>query len=119
MFCFIGKTFDLERFVSPTQSFPDNDNDHASIAVDASENVRAKIISRVVRKAFEMLSLTKRQMDVLNRPIKAIVVFANPNISSFAKKIHAECLSCSREGQSHLRLTDTVVKSCFDTREHF
>ena len=66
-----------------------------------------------------MLSLSKKQMDVLNRFIKAVLVFIDHDNIPLSNKIHSGYLSCIRESVSHCQSTDIVVQSCFETCQKF
>ena len=66
-----------------------------------------------------MLSLTKTQMNHLNRFIKGVLVFLVEDNIQLARKIHASYDSYLRESFDQARLSDGVVQKCFDTCEYF
>ena len=66
-----------------------------------------------------MLSLTKTQMNHLNRFIKGVLVFLVEDNIQLARKIHASYDSYLRESFDQARLSDGVVHKCFDTCEYF
>ena len=66
-----------------------------------------------------MLSLTKSQMDVLNRFLKSVLIFVDPKSCSFARKMHAGYMSCLRHSIRHVRRSDLAVRSCFDSCLYF
>ena len=81
--------------------------------------MKAIILSRLIRRVFVTISLTKSQTDVLNRFIKGVLVFVVDDNNDLARRLHASYLSCVRDSQRHVRETDEVVQSCFETCEFF
>ena len=114
-FCFGNKTFDIKRFASLAKMFFGEEDRTTCLNLGSSENTKAKVLSHLTRKILAMLSLTKRQMDVLNRFLKAVLVFVNPDNCSVAQKIHSGYLSCLRESICQRQTTDVFVQSCFET----
>ena len=81
--------------------------------------MKAIILSRLIRRVFVTISLTKSQTDVLNRFITGVLVFVVDDNNDLARRLHASYLSCVRDSQRHVRATDEVVQRCFDTCEFF
>ena len=118
-FCFVDKTFDLNKFSQLSQTLLELSNSQTGCTSENIQSMKAKILSRLTKKMFVTLSLTKTQMDTLNRFIKGVLVFADDGNFSFARKIHAGYLSCLRESNRHVRQTDVFTQNCFDTCEFF
>ena len=96
-FCFENKTMDLEQFASLVQTLFGEEDETGCLFAKTRQSVKAKILSRLTRKVFVMLTLTRSQMDTLNRFMKAVLIFMNPENCTFARKIHAGYFSCIRE----------------------
>ena len=75
-YCFGTGSFDLNKFVALSQTIFDCDNGRNDESSDSIEKVKSSIISRLIRKMFVTLSLTKTQMNLLNRFIKGVLVFS-------------------------------------------
>ena len=114
-FCFSGNSFDINKFVSLSHIIFSNENDRNDSSFDTIQKIKADVLSHLIRRVFVMLSLTKSQMDVLNRFLKAVLIFADPNSCSFARKMHAGYMSCLRHSIRHVRRSDLAVRSCFDS----
>ena len=118
-FCFENKTFDIKQFASLAKTFFGDKAQKSRSGYDSSGNIKAKVLSRLMRKMFVLLTLTKRQIDVLNRNVKAVLVFVNPDNCSVPQKIHSGYLSCLRESINQAQSTDIFVKNCFDACEKY
>ena len=68
---------------------------------DVLVNIKAKIITRLLRRAFVLAALSKSQMSRILRTIKALVALISPENVQIAKKLHATYLSCQRERVSN------------------
>ena len=66
-FCFVDKTFDLNKFSQLSQTLLELSNSQTGCTSENIQSMKAKILSRLTKKMFVMLSLTKTQMDTLNR----------------------------------------------------
>ena len=109
----------MNKFLNLSQTRLDWDNDNYGESSCSVEKVKLAIISRLIRKMFVTLSLSKTQMNILNRFIKGVLVFINRDNLEFARKIHASYDSCLRESFNQARLTDSVIRKCFDTCDYF
>ena len=114
-FCFLDKTISCERFVSLSRAFFEPENGLLSSSVGISIRVKARILSRVVRKVFVLLSLSKTQADVLNRFLKTVLISVSAWNEDFARSIHAVYFSCLRECVSQNVENDRLVRVHFQT----
>ena len=60
-FCFDSTSFDIKRFASLAETFFGNETERGLSASHSLQSVRAKNLSRLSRKVFVMLSLTKKK----------------------------------------------------------
>ena len=118
-FCFDGTTFDLKRFASLSNTFFGPDGIRNGMSLNSCESVKPKVLSRLMRKVFVMFSLSKKQMDVLNKFVKAVLVFSNPDLLTFARKIHSGYFSCLRESFRQKDSTEVYLQSCFESCEKY
>ena len=73
--CFGSHCFDPTPFDFLSRTVFRGDDRDSSERKDNLDKFKGKIVSTLLRKVFVKLSLTKNQMDSLNRIIKAILVF--------------------------------------------
>ena len=81
--------------------------------------MKAKIISNFMKNVFVHLSLTKNQIDVMNRVIKTIILLVSPQNKTFTDHIHAGYLSCVRDGARKVSDQQTVFEESFRSCTHF
>ena len=86
---------------------------------DDSIRIKAKVLSRIIRKVFVLLSLSKNQAAVLNRFLKAVLIYVSDKNEEFARRIHAVYFSCLREGERHSKEEDSLVRKCFQECQRF
>ena len=75
--------------------------------------IQRTIVSSRFRRVFVKLSLTKNQMDSLNRIIKAILVFTSPSNVKISNQVHSGYLSCLRESTKREDEMRQVVDQSF------
>ena len=85
-YCFGTGSFDLNKFIALSQTIFDCDNGRNDESSDSIEKVKSSIISRLIRKMFVTLSLTKTQMNLLNRFIKGVLVLSTKRTSNLPVK---------------------------------
>ena len=82
--CLDTKTFDPKRFASLVEVFFGQQSNTDRMSFESECSVKTKTISRLMSKLFVTLSLSKKQMDVLNRLVKAVLIFVDPHNCSLA-----------------------------------
>ena len=58
-FCFGDRTFDTKLFASLSETFFGNENEMGCKAFDMRKSIKARVVSRIMRKVFVMLSVKK------------------------------------------------------------
>ena len=81
--------------------------------------MKGKLISFLWRKVFVMVSMTKRQIDMMNNLFKAVIFFVSKGNEAFCKHIHAGYLSCVRECERRVDRMDTSLDQQFERRRLF
>lgn len=118
-FCFDNSTFDIDNFLLLSQQLFLNDSIQHSFPQEQIDILRGKVLSMVLRKVFVLLSLSKSQTDVLNRLVKAIILFIAPEKGRLARTIHAGYLSCLREATRKSDERDSNLRSLFESCRYF
>ena len=72
-----------------------------------------------MKNVFVRLSLTKMQMDVLNRLIKSILLLVSPKNKSLTDHIHAGYLSCLRDGARKVQDQEAFFEESFRSCVYF
>ena len=72
-----------------------------------------------MRKLFTELSLTKQQMDKLNRFLKAVILCLTPENENYAEHIHAGYLSCTRDSARRVAENETNLEQTFLSCDNF
>ena len=76
-------------------------------------------MSNVMKKLWVELSLTKQQMDKLNRFLKAVIICLTPENENCAEHIHAGYLSCTRESAQRVAENETNLEQTFLSCDNF
>ena len=118
-FCFVNGSFDINHFLSLSQQLFNDDCVQPALGQDPVDILRGKVLSTVLRKVFVRLSLSKSQIDALNRLVKAIILFIVPNNIQLARSIHAGYLSCLREAMKRTDERDSNVHALFEQCRYF
>ena len=118
-FCFVNNTFDIDNFLSLSQKLFNIDSVQSMFQQEPIDVLRGKVLSTVLRKVFVKLSLSKSQIDALNRLVKAIILFTAPDKISLARSIHAGYLSCLREAVRQTNKTDSNIQALFESCRYF
>ena len=114
--CFSKANFNAYSFISDCHSLfkqSENKTNHET------SFLKAKVMSNVMRKLFVELSLTKQQMDKLNRFLKAVILCLTPENEKMAEHIHAGYLSCTRDSARRVAEDEATFEQSFLSCEHF
>ena len=117
--CFDTPQFDPNPFCFLSRIVFGADGSDVSESEDSVARSKGKIISTLLRKVFVKLSLTKSQMDSLNRFIKAILVFLSPTNLNVANRVHAGYLSCLREATKREEEARLLAEQSFHSCRFF
>ena len=113
---FSNPIFNSQAFISDCHGLLQDNEDQTDSKTQIS---KAKIITAVLRKTFSQLSLTKQQMDVLNRVVKAIILFITQEMRILTDHIHAVYLSCVRDCARIVVGRQTSFEESFNSCEYF
>ena len=118
-FCFSNPIFETDSILSACRFF-DEQNGGSSMDETKASFLKAKVISNIMKRVFVRLSLTKTQMDVLNRLIKSILLLASPKKNkSLTDHIHAGYLSCLRDGARKVQDQEAFFEESFRSCVYF
>ena len=118
-FCFVDDRFDINHFLSLSRQLFNDDYVQQVLGQEPIDILRGKVLSTVLRKVFVRLSLSKSQIDALNRLVKAIILFTAPSNTQLARSIHAGYLSCLREAVRRTDERDSKVHALFEECRYF
>ena len=110
--CFSNPIFETDSILSACRFF-DEQNGGPSMDETKASFLKAKVISNIMKNVFVRLSLTKTQMDVLNRFIKLILILVSPTNKSITDHIHAGYLSCLRDGARKVQDQEAFFEESF------
>ena len=118
-FCLEDRRFDLKRFARLTEAFFGDENRPYCGELKSKDGIKSKVLTCLMRKVFVALSLSKTQMDLLNRFLKGVLILVDPENTPLAQKIHAGYLSCLRDCVQEGHSTDAYIQSCFGACQKF
>ena len=114
--CFSKAFFNSHSFISDCHSlFQEYENK----TDQKTAFLKAKVISNDTRKVFPELSMTRRQMDKLNRLIKAVILCVAPELGGLTEHIHAGYMSCIRDSAGRVAEKETSLDRSFVSCEYF
>ena len=111
--CCEDTSFDIENVMKNANEFFDSETETASD--DVLDNIKAKVITRLLRKTFISAALSKRQIERMNKVIKAIVVLLSNENETTARKLFAGYMSCQRDARKSHETRQIHVDKCFET----
>ena len=117
--CFDSRYFDPTPFCFLSRIVFGGDHSDISENDVPIARLKGKIVSALLRKTFVKLSLSKHQMDSLNRLIRAIVIFLSPSNVNVSNYIHSGYLSCLRESTKREDETRSIIDQSFQSCRFF
>ena len=114
---FYRSEFDGERFLSIAESVTCkllSGSDKTKI-----DTFKARVITSLIRKMSNILSLTKSQNDQLLSFWKAMIVYIHPKSEVIADKIRASYSTCLRQSLKDEKANDSLCRRYMEECSHF